>query len=106
SAADHRRHARHERFVDLLWADEMDVRIDAARGDDHAFACDDLRSGADDDVDPWLDVGIARLAQLRDPAFLDRDIAFDDAPPIDDKRIGDHRVRAVARDSLTLPHAV
>ena len=31
AAADHRGDARHQRFVDLLRADEVDVRIDAAR---------------------------------------------------------------------------
>ena len=33
---------RHQRLVDLLRADEVDVRVDAAGGDDHAFAGDDL----------------------------------------------------------------
>ena len=42
AAADHRRDARHQRLVDLLRADEVDVRVDAAGGDDHAFAGDDL----------------------------------------------------------------
>ena len=37
----------HQRVVDLLRADEMDVRVDAARGDDQAFAGDDLGAGAD-----------------------------------------------------------
>ena len=31
-----------KRVVDLLRADEVDVRVDAAGGDDHAFAGDDL----------------------------------------------------------------
>ena len=53
-----------ERFVDLLRADEVDVRVDAARGDDHALAGDDLGAGADDDVDTRLDVRIAGLAEL------------------------------------------
>ena len=83
AAADHRRDARHQRLVDLLRADEVDVRVDAAGGDDHAFAGDDLGAGADDDVDAGLDVGIAGLAELRDPAVLDRDVALDDAPPVD-----------------------
>ena len=40
---------RVERLVDLLRTDEMDVRVDAAGGDDHAFAGDDLGARADDD---------------------------------------------------------
>ena len=38
---------RHQRLLDLLRADEMDVRVDAAGGDDHALAGDDLGAGAD-----------------------------------------------------------
>ena len=40
AAADHRGHAGHQRFVDLLRADEVDVRVDAAGGDDLSFAGD------------------------------------------------------------------
>jgi len=32
----------HQRFFDLLRADEVDVAVDAACGDDHAFASDDF----------------------------------------------------------------
>jgi hypothetical protein len=106
SAAEHCRNARHQRFVDLLRADEMDVRVDATCRDDHSFAGDDLGRRADHDVDPGLDVGISRLAEPRDLAVLDRDVAFDDAPPVDHQRIGDHRVGAVLRAPLTLPHTV
>ena len=65
AAAEHGRDAAHQRFVDLLRADEVDVRVDAAGGDDHAFAGDDLGARADDDVDARLDVGIAGLADAR-----------------------------------------
>ncbi len=40
AAAEHRGDARRERIVDLLRADEMDVRVDAAGGDDHPLARD------------------------------------------------------------------
>jgi hypothetical protein len=106
AAADHRRHARHQRLVDLLRTDEMDVRIDPARGDDHPFAGDDFGGSADDDVHTGLDVRVARLAELRDPAILDRNVALDDAPPVDDERVGDHRVGRVLRHPLALAHAV
>src|SRR5437660_1481594 len=84
----------------------MDVRVDAAGGDDHALAGDDLGARADHDVHARLDVGIARLAELRDPAALDGEVALDDPPPVDHQRVGDHRVGAVFRDALALPHAV
>ena len=106
AAAHHRRDAGHQRFVDLLRADVVDVRVDAARGDDHAFAGDDLGAGADHDVDAGLHVRVACLAELRDPAVLDRDVALDDAPPVDHERVGDHRVRHVLRQALALSHAV
>ena len=47
------------------------------------FAGDDLGAGADHDVDAGLHVGIAGLAELRDRAVLDPDVALDDAPPVD-----------------------
>ena len=49
AAADHRRDARRQRFLDLLWADEVNVRVDAAGRENLAFAGDDFRAGADDD---------------------------------------------------------
>ena len=73
---------RHQRLVDLLRADEVDVRVDAAGGDDHALAGDDLggrrRSRSVDDA--GLDVGIAGLADAGDAAVLDADVGLDDAP--------------------------
>ena len=56
---------RHQRFFDLLRADEVDVRVDAAGGDDHAFAGDDFGAGADDDVDRRLDVRDCRPCRCR-----------------------------------------
>src|SRR2546422_532660 len=106
TSADHGRDAGHQRFLDLLGTDEMDVRIDSTCGDDRALAGDDLRAGADHDIDRGLDVRIAGLAELRNSAVLDRDVALHDAPPVDDQRIGDHRVGAVPGCTLALAHAV
>ena len=84
----------------------MDVRVDRARGGDAALAGDDLGARADGDVDTGLDVRVTGLAEAGDPAFLDREVAFDDAPPVDHQRIGDHRVGAIFRHTLALAHAV
>jgi hypothetical protein len=84
----------------------MDVRVDAAGGDDHAFAGNDLGAGTDDDIHARLDVGIAGFAESRNPAAFDPEIAFDDAPPIDDECIGDHRVGAFPGHALALTHAI
>ena len=107
AAAQHRGDATHQRVLDLLRADEMDVAVEAAGGEDLAFARDDVGAGADHDGDAGLDVGIAGLADRRDHAFLDRDVGFDDAPVIDDQRVGDDGIgRALPVGDLRLPHAV
>ena len=49
AAADHGGDAAHQGFFDLLRADEMDMRVDAACGKDHAFTGDDFGAGADCD---------------------------------------------------------
>ncbi len=85
----------------------MDVAVDAARGEDFALAGDDFGAGADDDVNARLDVGIAGLADAENAAVGDGDIGFDDAPMVDDQRVGDHRVdRAFRLRCLRLAHAV
>ena len=84
---------RHQRLLDLLRADEVDVAVDAAGGDDHAFAGDDLGARADDDVHARLHVGVAGLADGGDAPALDADVGLDDAPVVDDQRVGDHACR-------------
>src|SRR5882762_6087045 len=79
-----REDARHQRMLDLLRADEMDVAVESARGEDFALARDHVSAGADDDGHIGLDVGIARLADRADVSFLDRDIGLHDPPVIDD----------------------
>ena len=79
AAAEHGGDARHQRFLDLLRADEMDMRVEAAGGEDLALAGDDLGAGADDDGDAGLRVRIAGLADCRDAAVLEADIGLEDA---------------------------
>ncbi len=82
-------------------------RVEAAGGEDLALAGDDLGAGADDDGDAGLDVGIAGLADGGDVAVLDADVGFDDAPVIEDQRIGDDGVDgALLVGDLALAHAV
>ena len=81
--------------------------LEAARGDDLAFACDHFGAGADDDVDAGLDVRVACFADARDTAAGDADIGFDDAPVVEDQRVGDHSVDGTLRTrGLRLTHAV
>ena len=85
----------------------MDVAVEAARGENLAFAGDDLGAGADHDGDAGLDVRIAGLANAGDAAVLEADIGFHHAPVIKDQHIGDHGVdRAFGVRCLRLPHAV
>ena len=89
AASQHGGDARHQRFVDLLRADEVNVRVEAARGDDLAFRRDDLRARPDDDIDIRLDVRIAGFSDSGDPPVADADIGFHHAPVIENDRIGD-----------------
>jgi len=85
----------------------VDVHVDAAGGDDLAFARDRLGAGTDDDVDAGLHVGIAGLADPDDAAVADADVGFDDAPVIEDERVGDDGVDGALRaGALALAHAV
>ena len=107
AAAEHRGDAGHQRFFDLLRADEVDVGIEAAGGEDLALAGDHFGAGADHDGDTGLDVGIAGLADRGDAVALDADIGFDDAPMIENQGVGDDGVdRALLVGYLRLAHAV
>ena len=62
AATEHRGDAGHQRVLDLLRADEMDVAVEPAGGEDFSLARDHVGAGTNDDGDAGLDVGIARLA--------------------------------------------
>ena len=109
AAADERRHAARQRDVDLLRADVMNVRVDAARRQDEAFAGNRLGRDADDEI--WRDarhhVGIAGFADACDASVFDADVGLVDAGPIDDERVGDDEIeRAIVADARRLSHAV
>ena len=106
AAAQHGRHAAHQRFLDLLRADEVDVRVDAAGRDDQAFAGDDLGGAADGQGDAGLDVRVARLADAEDQAIFQADIGFHDAPVVEDDGIRDDGIHHLGRAALRLAHAV
>ena len=79
---------RGERLVGLLRADEVDVRVDPAGGDDEPLARDRLGRDADDHVrrDARHDVGVSGLADSRDASALDADVGFVDSARVDDER--------------------
>ncbi len=85
----------------------MDMRVDAAGGDDAALAGDRLGARPDHDVDARLDIGVAGLADAGDAAVVDADIGLDDAPMVEDHGVGDDGVdRPLGAAPLALPHAV
>src|SRR5260370_19041724 len=107
AAPEHCRDAAVERLLDQLRADEVDVRVDAAGGDDAALSSDRFGPGPDHDINARLDIGVASFADPADAAVADADIGLDDAPIVEDHGIGDDGVEGAAgAGRLPLPHAV
>src|ERR1700682_5323460 len=95
AAATPRGNAARQRLGRLLRTDEMDVRVDAAGGEDEALPGDRLGGDADHHArrDALHRVGIARLADALDAALLDPQVGLVDAGVVDDERVGDHAVQ-------------
>ena len=100
AAADQRGEAAGESSRDQLRADEVHVRVDAARRDDFSFARDYLRARAYDHAgrDAGHHVRIAGLADSDDAVAANADVGFEDAGVVDDNGVGDDEVeRAVGQ---------
>ncbi len=106
ATTNHRGDARHQRLINLLRADKVNVRVDTASGEDHALARDDFGTRADDDIDTGLDVRVTGLADGLDVAILDRHIGLDHAPPIHNQGVGDDGIRRLGAGALALAHAI
>ena len=103
----HGGHPTGQCFFNLLRADEMNVAVNAARGDDVALAADHFGAGADDDVHAGLHVGVAGLADGHDAPALKADVGLDDAPVVQDESVGHHAVHGTfCARALALRHAV
>src|SRR5690606_31016057 len=96
AAAQHGGDAAHQRLLDLLGRDEVDVGVHAPGGEHLVFAGDGLGRGADDDVDVGLRVRVSGLADAGDPAVLEAHIGLVDAGMVDDQRVGDDGVGGAA----------
>src|SRR4029453_14310109 len=84
-----------------------DVGVEAAGGEDLAFARDHLGAGTDDDSDVGLNVGVARLPDPGDAAAFKPNIGLDDPPMVEDQRVGNDGIdRALFVRDLALAHAV
>ncbi len=106
AAADHGGDAAGQRLFDLLRADEMHVGVDAAGGENHAFTSDHFGAGADGHGHARLDVRVAGFADRVNAAVLQTDVGLDDAPVVDDQRIGDQGVHHLMGEQLALALAI
>jgi hypothetical protein len=96
-----------QRVLNLLRADEVNVAVKPACGQDLALACNGFGAGPDDDIDTGLGVGVARFADLGDAPVFKADISLVDAGVIDDQRIGDDGInRSACAGDLGLSHAI
>ena len=90
---DERRRPGRERRGQERRRDQVDVRVDDARGGDQPVAHDRVGVRPDRQVDPVADVRVAGPPDPDDPAVLDPDVGLDDADRgIDDDGAGDDDV--------------
>ena len=92
---------------DLVWADKVDMRINCASGDYHAFASNHFRARTDDNRNAWLDIRVTCFTYARNQAILDANICFNNpGHGIDNQGIGNHGIGAISTHTLALAHAV
>ena len=107
AATNHGGNARGDRHLNLLGTNEVDVGINAASGEDHAFSGDRLGTRSHNNRHIILDVRVARFADRRNLAVLNPYIRFDNAPPVQNQRVGDHQIhRSIGAGDGRLPHAI
>ena len=111
AAADQRRQAAGERSLNKLWANEMDVGVNAAGRYDFSFPGDHFRSRTDDHAGRHAahDVRIAGLADSYNASAANANVCLVDSAVVHDHRIGDNQIEnASVRGSRRrgLPHAV
>ena len=92
AATEHSCNAGHQGILDLLWTNEMYMRVDPASRNDLAFAGNDFGTWADDNLNVGLNIGVAGFTDGSDTAAFNSNIGFDDAPVINDKRVGDDEI--------------
>ncbi len=93
--------------LNLLGADEVNMGIDGASGEDVALAGDGLGAGTHNYVDAVLNIGVTSLADRHNAAIAQTDVRLDNPPPIQDQGVGDHRVHGPLRPAgLGLAHAI
>ena len=107
AATQHRRDAGHQRLLDLLRTDEMNVGIETAGRQYLTLTGDCLGAGPDDNVHTILRVRVAGLADRVNSPVANTDISLVDAVDVDDQRVGDNGIDGAAGPiDLRLAHAV
>src|SRR5262245_8204119 len=105
--ADYGGQAGIKRLFDLLWADVVDMRVDAAGSDDITFAGDHFGTRTDDHADIGLHIRIARLAYSGNTPVLDADIGLHNSPVIENHCVGNDRIDSTfTAGTLRLAHAI
>ena len=74
----------------------MNVGVDASCSNDLPLAGNDLGARPDDDSDVVLNVWVSSFPHANDTALLNADVCFNDAPMIDDQRIGNDGVNGLS----------
>lgn len=93
----------------LLWADEMNVGVEATSCDNIVFGSDDIRIATDHHfgVDALHHVRITGLANAADEPVLYTNIGFVNPGPVHDERIRHHNIEAVlVRPASCLSHTI
>ena len=121
AAAGHCRDAAGNGLVHQLRADEMDVAVNAAGGDDGTLGRNHLGGRADGHgvflagggvrvgrAEAGLDAGISRVTDADDAAVLDAEVGLDDAEHgVENRSVGhEHIKRLGVRRLRILPHSV
>ena len=96
-----------QRIFNLLRANEMNMAVKSACGEDAPFTSDGFSARPDDDVHTGLGVGITCLANRRNAPVFQPDIRLQYSAMIDNQRIGDHRIHGpFGAGGLRLSHPV
>src|SRR5690606_22014116 len=83
------------RLEDLLGRDEVNVGVDGASRGDQMLSSHYFGGRADDQfrIDTHHGIGIAGLADFHDAAVLDANVTLDNAPVVQDQRVGDDQIQ-------------
>ena len=88
-----------ERDFDLLWTNEVHMRIHTASGYDHVLSRDNFGVHTDNHTfgDPIHHEWISRFSDTADEPVLDPDIRFNDSPSIDNDGIRNDQIQGAFR---------